>query len=80
MPKNDLVYLVKILKKSFIDYGFRNNETKENRGILLKQTTRKITSQKGGFLNLLRPLMTDGLLITSLVKSILSPSGLSAGM
>ena len=27
----------------------------ENRGILLKGTTRKITSQEGGFLNILRP-------------------------
>ena len=80
MPKNDLVYLVKILKKNFIDIGFRNNETKENRGISLKRTTRKITSQKGGFLNFLRPLVTDGLLITSLAKSVLSLSGLSAGM
>ena len=30
----------------------------ENREILLKGTTRKITSQEGGFLNFLRPLMT----------------------
>ena len=30
----------------------------ENRGILLKGTTRKITIQEGGFLNFLRPLMT----------------------
>ena len=33
----------------------------ENRGILLKGTTRKITGQEEGFLNFLRPLMTDGL-------------------
>ena len=33
----------------------------ENRGILLKGTTRKITSQEGEFLNFLRPLMTTGL-------------------
>ena len=31
----------------------------ENRGILLKGTTRKITSQEEGFLNFLRPLMTQ---------------------
>ena len=30
----------------------------ENRGILLKETTRKITSQEGGFLSFLRSLMT----------------------
>ena len=32
----------------------------ENTEILLKGTTRKITSQEGGFLNFLRPLMTGG--------------------
>ena len=57
----------------------------ENRGILLKVTTRKITSQEGGYLNFLRPLMTAGLLfmksvLTSLAKSVLLPLGLSAGM
>ena len=40
----------------------------ENRQILLKGTTRKITTQKGGFLNFLRPLMTVDL---SLMKSAL---------
>ena len=57
----------------------------ENRGILLKGTTRKITSQEGGFLNFLRPLMTASLplmkrLLTPLAKSLLTPLGLSAGM
>ena len=33
----------------------------ENRGILLKGTTRKFTSQEGGFLNFLKPLMIAGL-------------------
>ena len=33
----------------------------ENKGISLKGTARNITRQKGGFLNFLRPLMTDGL-------------------
>ena len=33
----------------------------ENRGILLKGTNTKFTSQEGGFLNFLRPLMTAGL-------------------
>ena len=45
-------------------------KTSENRGILLKGTTRKITSQEGGFLNFLRPLMTAGL---QLIKSVLTP-------
>ena len=30
----------------------------ENRGILLKETIRKITSQEGEFSNFIRPLMT----------------------
>ena len=30
----------------------------ENRGILLKEITTKITSQEGGFLNFLRPLIS----------------------
>ena len=57
----------------------------ENRGILLKGTTRKITSQEGGFLNFLRPLMTAGLplmksVLTPLAKSVLLPLELLAGM
>ena len=57
----------------------------ENRGILLKGTTRKITSQEGGFLSFLRPLMTTGLsfmnnIFTPLAKNVLLPVGLSAGM
>ena len=56
-----------------------------NRGILLKGTSTKITSQKGGSLNFLRPLMTAGLplmksVLTPLAKSILLPFGLSAAM
>ena len=54
-----------------------NNEIKdyeskslENRVILLKGTTRKITSQEGGFLNFLRPLMKAGL---PLMKNVLMP-------
>ena len=52
----------------------------ENRGILLKVTTRKI-----GLLNFLRPLMIAGLplmssVLTPLAKSILLPLGLSAEM
>ena len=57
----------------------------ENRGILLKGTTKKLTSQEGGFLNFLRPLMTAGLplmksVLTPLTKKVLSPLGLSAGI
>ena len=54
----------------------------ENRGILLKRTTRKITSKEGGFLNFLRPLMTAGIplmksVLAPLAKSVLLPFGLS---
>ena len=41
----------------------------ENRGILLKGTTRKITSQEGEFVIFLGPLMTVGL---QLIKSVLN--------
>ena len=57
----------------------------KNRGILLRETTTKITSQEGGFLNFLRPLVTAGLplkkiVLTPLAKSLLIPLDLSAGM
>ena len=42
----------------------------ENRGILLKESTRGTTIQEGGFLNFLKPLMTAGL---PLMKFILTP-------
>ena len=50
----------------------------ENRGILLKRTIRKITSQEGRFLNFLRPLITAGFplmknVLTPLAKSFLCP-------
>ena len=50
----------------------------ENRGILLKGTTRKITSQEGGFLKILRPLKAAGLplmkkILTPIAKNILLP-------
>ena len=53
-------------------------ESLENRVILLKGTTRKITSEEGGFLNFLRPLMKAALLImkrvlTPLAKTVLIP-------
>ena len=52
---------------------------------LIKVTTTKITSQKGGFLNFRRLLMTAGLplmrkLLTPLAKNILIQLRLSAGM
>ena len=55
----------------------------ENRGILSKGTIRKTTCQKGGFLNFLRPLITDGLQLTKnvlapLAKSVLILLGLTA--
>ena len=51
----------------------------------MKVTTRKITSQEGRFLNLLRPLMTGGLLLmknvfTPLARSVLLLFALTAGM
>ena len=57
----------------------------EVRGILLKWTATKVISQKAGFLNFLRPLMTAGLplmksVLTPLAKSALIPLGLSAGI
>ena len=56
-------------------------ESLENRGILLNKTT----SQEGGFSHFIRPLMTPALplmkkVLTSLVKSVLVPLGLSAEM
>ena len=57
----------------------------ENRGILLKETTKKIVNQEGGFLDFLRPLMTVGLplmksALTALAKSELLPFELLAAM
>ena len=62
--------MVKISSITGSGITLTNNEMKANikvikslekRGILLKGTTTKITSQEGGFLNFLRPLMTAGL-------------------
>ena len=55
----------------------------ENRGVLLKGTTRTFTSQEGGFLKFLRPLLTAGVPLmksvrTPLTKSVLLALGLSA--
>ena len=57
----------------------------ENRGILLKRNTKKVTQQDGEFLNFLWPLMTAGLplmksVLTPLAKRVLILLGLSAGM
>ena len=56
-----------------------------NREILLKGTAKKITCQKRGFLNFLRPYMTVGSplmksVLTPLVKNVLIPLGLPAGI
>ena len=55
----------------------------ETRGILLKGTSIKITCQKGGFPNFLKPLMTAGLplmknVLTPLAKTVLILLGLTA--
>ena len=57
-----------------MNFGFRNNsksneikdimkviKSLENRGILIKETITKMTSQEGEFLNFLRSLMAVGL-------------------
>ena len=55
---NETKYIIEVMK------SFKKREN------LLKGTTRKITSQEGGFLNVLNPLMTAEL---PLIKSVLSP-------
>ena len=42
----------------------------ENRGNLLKETTREIRSRAGGFIDFLRPFMSVGL---PLMKNVLTP-------
>ena len=56
----------------------------KNRRILLKGNTRKNITQKGKFINFLRPLMATGLQLiknvqkcTSLAKSVLVPLGVT---
>ena len=73
LANNEIKDIMKVIKSS------------GNRGISLKVTIRKITSQEGEFLNFLRPLMTAGLplmknVLTPLAKNVLLPFGLSAGM
>ena len=82
-------------KKTFgVRITLANNEIKdiikaikylENRGILVKRTTKKITCEEGEFLNFLMQLMTAGLplmksVLTSSANSVLLPLGLSAKM
>ena len=70
----DLIWLVKRLERNFMNFGFRNNsksneikdimkviKSLENRGILIKETITKITSQERESLNFLRSLMAVGL-------------------
>ena len=45
LANNEIKDIIRVIKSS------------ENRGILLKRTTKKITCQDGGFPNFLRPLM-----------------------
>ena len=71
--KNEIRDIIKVIKYL------------KNREILLKGNTRKVTSQEGGFLNFLIPLMTTGLplmksILMTLAKSVLLPFGLSAGI
>ena len=52
----------------------------ENRGILLKETTEKVSSQERGFLKFVRPLLSASLpliqnVLTPLAKSVLVPLG-----
>ena len=49
VTSNEIKYIIKVIKSS------------EKRGILLKGTTRKSSSQEEGFLNFLRLLMPAGL-------------------
>ena len=84
--------MVKKIKEKFVSgITLTNNQIKdimkvikslENRVILLKENTKKMTGQEGGFLNFLIPLMAADLplvknVLNSFAKSILIPLGLS---
>ena len=58
LTNNEIKYIMKVIRSL------------ENRGILLKGTTRKIAGQEGRFLNFLRQSVTAGL---PLMKSVLTP-------
>ena len=68
---NEIKYIMKLIKSL------------ENRVILLTGTTAKSSSQKGGFLNFVRPLVTAGLpliknVLTLSARIVLIPLGLTA--
>ena len=70
LRNNDITDIIKVIRSL------------ESRGTLLKGTTRKTTSQEGGFFIFLRPLMSFGLplmknVVTALAKSVLIPLGLT---
>ena len=58
------------LKKVKIKDTVKVISSLENRRLLLKGTTRKITRQEGGFLNFLKPLVLVG---SPLIKNVLTP-------
>ena len=71
------------LTKNEIEYIIKVNWFLENRQILLKGTTKGISSQEGGFPNFLGQLMTPGLpliknVFTPLAKRILMPLRITA--
>ena len=68
-----------------IKYVMKVINSLEYRWIFLKGSTKQITSQKGGFLNFLRPLMSIGLpltknLLTPWAKSVVFPLGLTTAV
>ena len=77
-----MVSVLMLLTKKEIKYIIKVIRSFENREILLKRTTRKITSQEQGFLDFLSSLVSTGLplmenVLTSLAKRILVPLGLT---
>ena len=73
LTNNEMKVIMKVIKSL------------ENGAILSKETTRKITSQEGGFFNFISSSMTAGLplmkkALTTLAKSVLLPLGLKARM
>ena len=71
LTNNEIKYITKVIRSL------------EKRRILLKGSTKKISSREERFLNFLRPLMTAGLPLmknihASLVKKFLMPLGLTA--
>ena len=77
-----MVSVLMLLTKKEIKYIIKVIRSFENREILLKRTTRKITSQEQGFLDFLSSLVSTGLplmenVLTPLAKRILVPLGLT---